>query len=196
MTSDPTINDLSNPRNDHREHSGLPQPGTGSPPNGQSVSPFREFTERDHADLELVALPTAVRCGRQHVVAQLRQWGLEAYQDPCTLVVSELMTNAIGETGTLTVPAGYVELRRLQLARIRLRLRLTDTCLGIEVWDSSPKLPVPAVSDEEAEGGRGLYLVNACCTRWGTYPARWPRGGKVVYAVWDLPDIDGAAVIR
>jgi Anti-sigma regulatory factor (Ser/Thr protein kinase) len=139
MTSDPVINDLSNPRKDHLERSGQPRPGTGSPSTGQRATPFREFTERDHADLELVALPTAVRCGRQHVVAQLRTWGLEVYQDPCTLVVSELMTNAVAETGTLTVPAGYVELRRLQLARIQLRLRLTDTCLGIEVWDSSPK---------------------------------------------------------
>ena len=76
----------------------------------------------------------------------------------------------------------------------RLRLRLTDSCLGIEVWDSSPKPPVPAVADEEGEGGRGLYLVEACCTRWGTYPARWPGGGKVVYAVWDLTEVNAATV--
>jgi hypothetical protein len=116
----------------------------------------------------------------------LRKWRLEEYTSPCTLVASELMTNAIAETGSLSVPDSYTELRDLKLARILLRLRLTHTHLGLEVWDSSNNQPAPTHADEEDEGGRGLCLVEACSTRWGTYPATWPLGGKVVWAAWEL----------
>jgi anti-sigma regulatory factor (Ser/Thr protein kinase) len=149
-------------------------------------SPFREFPDRDRVDLELIALPTAVRCGREYAVVHLRKWGIEEYIGQCKLVASELITNAIAETGTLIVPEGYTELRDLKLARIRLRLRLTDTHLGLEVWDASQNQPLPTDAADDDEGGRGLCLVEAYCTRWDTYPAAWPQGGKVVWAAWEL----------
>jgi hypothetical protein len=121
-------------------------------------SPFQKSPDRDRADLELIALPTAVRCGRQHVAVHLHKWRLKDYTSPCTLVTSELVTNAIAETGSLTVPSSYTELRDLKLARILLRLRLTHTHLSLEVWDSSNTQPTPTHASEDDEGGRASVL--------------------------------------
>jgi hypothetical protein len=50
------------------------------------------------------------------------------------------------------------------------------------VWDAEPRRPVPAEAGEEAENGRGLFLVQAFSARWGARPT--PHlGGKVVWAL-------------
>src|SRR6266536_1656025 len=57
----------------------------------------------------------------------------------------------------------------------------------VMAWDANPKAPMPRDANIEAEGGRGLVLVDALSEEWNWY--RVPElGGKVVWAVCALPD--------
>jgi two-component sensor histidine kinase len=87
--------------------------------------------------------------------------------DTASLVVSELVTNAIKASwpvfsGTVTV-----------------WLWADGRQLLVEVWDASPEPPTPIAKPDD-EGGRGLTIVAALCESWGYYPDS--RRGKVVWA--------------
>ncbi len=93
--------------------------------------------------------------------------------DDAAVVVSELVGNA-GRHG-LALPGGGL-IARWRVAPDRLR---------VEVVDGGPGpggLRTTASSD--AEGGRGLELVEALAARWGSAPA---RPGTVVWA--ELPAV-------
>lgn len=110
-------------------------------------------------------VPEAVRHARRHTRRTLRAWDV-AGADPDTvlLVVSELVTNALVHTD----------------GPVRLDLTLTDHRLRIAVADCSPRSPVqPTSIGWEATGGRGILLVAAVSTAWGTLPV---SGGKQVWA--------------
>jgi anti-sigma regulatory factor (Ser/Thr protein kinase) len=95
----------------------------------------------------------------------------EELTDPATLLVSELVTNA--HNAMLAEPLSGI-------ACIELSLRLFDDHLLIEVIDSSPKPPVPNLAnDAEAEGQRGLAVVDGLSQEWGYF---WRTGRKVVYS--------------
>jgi hypothetical protein len=62
---------------------------------------------------------------------------------------------------------------------VRLDLTLAGDRLRIAVNDASPRAPVKSTSvDWEATGGRGLLLVEAMSTAWGSVPL---SGGKQVW---------------
>lgn len=124
-----------------------------------------------HASLDLGALPTAPGCGRAWTRQILWEWGLTALQESTELLVSELVTNAIQAARAAT-----------GATPVRLWL-LSDTVrVVILVWDASPEPPVPMSSDDDAENGRGLLLVDALSDQWGSYPVL-DEGGKVVWAL-------------
>ncbi|GLX02424.1 ATP-binding protein [Microtetraspora sp. NBRC 16547] len=107
---------------------------------------------------EASSTPTA----RHLVRAQLGGWGCGEHCEVAELLVSELVTNALrhGSGGPV------------------LTLTSADGTLRCEVEDESP-VPVrtcPAPLDDE--GGRGLLLVDALSSSWGT--GRTGRG-KVVW---------------
>ncbi|MEU5208596.1 SpoIIE family protein phosphatase [Streptomyces sp. NPDC020742] len=109
-------------------------------------------------------LPDAVMHARRFTARTLRTWGVTEEMDVALLVVSELVTNAIAHT------QGEVQLD-LTLAADRLR---------VAVNDASPRAPVkPTSVDWEATGGRGLLLVEAMSTSWGSVPL---SGGKQVWS--------------
>ena len=54
----------------------------------------------------------------------------------------------------------------------------------IAVRDASPRLLRPVAPDLEADGGRGLWLVEQLARAWGVRPA--PDGGKIVWCALDL----------
>ncbi len=60
-----------------------------------------------------------------------------------------------------------------------MRLTRTDADVVIEVWDANQTAPVRREPGDDAEGGRGLLLVDALSTRWAFYRPR--SGGKVVW---------------
>lgn len=111
----------------------------------------------------------------RHVVTRLlRHWGIAPeVQDTAALAVSELTTNAI-----LHSPAS---------TSVTVVVKVTDQ-LHIEVRDGSSQLPVPQNPDnDEDEHGRGLALVTALCSDWGT--TAYEDGGKSVWACFPLvPD--------
>jgi hypothetical protein len=90
------------------------------------------------------------------------------------------VTNSVKATGVTTPDPNWAELGALNL--ISVRLLGLEQSIVIEVWDVDPRKPVTQDVDFNAESGRGLFLVEAVTSRWGSRPV-WP--GKVVWA--ELP---------
>ncbi|CAM5375610.1 hypothetical protein SPURM210S_05365 [Streptomyces purpurascens] len=109
-------------------------------------------------------LPDAVMHARRFSARTLRSWDVVAEADTVLLVVSELVTNALVHTQ----------------GAVRVDLTLAADRLRVTVNDSSPRAPAkPVVVDWEATGGRGLFLVEAMSTAWGSVPV---GGGKQVWS--------------
>jgi anti-sigma regulatory factor (Ser/Thr protein kinase) len=126
----------------------------------------------------LAAMPTAPRLARVFVRQVARDWKLpEQCAETVELLVSELVTNAVKQTGRVVGPPtpGATE----HVAVVVLRLRVVGTALRIEVWDNDPMPPKKADQDPDSENGRGLVLVEALSEQWGCYVPT--GGGKVVW---------------
>src|ERR1700728_3153426 len=78
--------------------------------------------------LELAALPSAVPCARGHVRAVALEWDLKELADTAELLASELVTNAIQASGTLT-PA--------ETPVVRIWITSDGTSMVIHVWDAN-----------------------------------------------------------
>ena len=115
----------------------------------------------------LVLAPTALaaRAARDLVSRACLDWGRSSQIQAATLVVSELVTNAMVHAGTDL---------EVSLTRCGPRLR-------VAVKDHSSR--VPRLQDAGSSGvtGRGMVLVAALSESWGTLPTG--DGGKVVWAV-------------
>ena len=90
--------------------------------------------------------------------------------ETATLLISELVTNAVKGSGTNS-PTG----------RIVVSLRYADGELTASVTDPALGPPIMREPDSEAESGRGLMLVQALSQEWGYHLL--PAEGKVVYFV-------------
>ncbi|MFI2640443.1 ATP-binding protein [Streptomyces sp. NPDC018610] len=108
--------------------------------------------------------PRAARVARMTVRAVLKGHGRHEVLDTVELLTSELVTNAYRHTG------GPASLRLTALADGRLR---------VGVWDSHPRVPAPfgeppgdrvPLAPADAEGGRGLRLVQEHADCWGGLP--------------------------
>ncbi len=109
-------------------------------------------------------VPQAVGQARRYTKRVLRAWGIDFEADTVLLVVSELVTNALVHTD----------------GKVRLDLTLLADRLRVAVADASPRTPAkPTSIGWEATGGRGILLVEAMSTAWGTVPV---SGGKQVWA--------------
>ncbi|MFH8368326.1 SpoIIE family protein phosphatase [Streptomyces sp. NPDC018031] len=120
---------------------------------------------------DLPAEGTAAGLARTLLREQLGSWQLQELADTGELVVSELVGNALRHGD------GPRQLRVVRHDR-----------LTIEVSDTGPDLPQIQHATLDAEGGRGLQLINLLSRRWGS--CRTPAG-KVVWAEHDLPAPDG-----
>ena len=113
-----------------------------------------------------------VGMARKLTASRLRYCGLEALVDDATLIVSELVTNAIQHgdgdqiTMTMTVRGGY---------------------LRLAVHGETPGQPVARNAPDDAECGRGLFLVDCLAAAhggtWGT-----ERNGSTT---WCILAVDG-----
>jgi hypothetical protein len=103
----------------------------------------------------------AARHVRGLIATTLTGWGLEEQIDAASLLATELVSNAIRHT---TRP-------------ITLRLMRTSTLL-CEVTDDDHRLPILCEPDDDAEAGRGIYLVSRLSHRWG---AGHTAAGKAVW---------------
>ncbi|KWW98652.1 putative anti-sigma regulatory factor [Carbonactinospora thermoautotrophica] len=105
---------------------------------------------------------------RRHVAGYVAWRGLtHRYAvDEVQLVATELFANAVAHA-------------RHQGRPIRVAVEHRGDVLRIEVHDPDPTPPAPRWMPDRTYG-RGLLLVEALASRWGTVPA--PDGGKLVYA--------------
>ena len=118
----------------------------------------------------------SVRAARDFTVATLRRWCTTHSSQDITVVVSELVTNALRhalpEPGLLTGPPGQVHLGLLEYG----------PWLLCAVADPSQAAPVRRRSGSLAETGRGLQMIGALSDLWGyTEPG---DAGKIVWAMF------------
>nr|WP_244188764.1 ATP-binding protein [Streptomyces yokosukanensis] len=95
---------------------------------------------------------TSVRRARRLVTAQLSDWAVGYLSDTAELLVSELVTNALRHTR----------------GPLRLNLRLSHSRLLCEVEDTESACPERIVVDSDAEGGRGIELLDLLADAWGS----------------------------
>jgi len=124
---------------------------------------FEHHTLPTIAD-QLQPVPGSARRARTVVTDPCHRWSLPHLIEPASLIVSELVTNAVGHAGT----------------PLTLRLSLTRRYLHISVRDDSADPPAIARRPSLSTiGGRGLLLVETTAQSWGWLPG---RAGKVVWA--------------
>ncbi len=129
--------------------------------------------------VNLAASLDAASLGRRFIEQLLDLWGVEGdVPDTTTLLVSELVTNAVRATSRLVGP---------NWGRfIVLRARITESELRAEVLDHSPEKPALKLPDAGREGGNGLLLVNELADKWGCDPAPALHLAHPGKAVWFL----------
>ncbi|MFH9062950.1 ATP-binding protein [Streptomyces coeruleorubidus] len=107
----------------------------------------------------------APRHVRRIVRSFLEEWRMPELSDAVELGVTELLANVVQ----------HVPDRRCALLLLR-----QPAGVRVEVTDGSDRLPVsPARPEPDAEGGRGLLLLDAMADKWGV--SLWRGGGKTVW---------------
>lgn len=150
----------------------LPLPTNGCPTvlvrgpagDGGQVVDLRDATglgERETVHVEHSALGPGQ--ARRAVAACAARLGLDDATDDLLLVVSELVTNAV----------------RHGAPPVRLEVTVDDDAIVVRVADGSTGLPQPRDVDPEAEGGRGMTLVDLLTTEHGVHS---DPPGKTVWA--------------
>ncbi|HEU5033583.1 MAG TPA: SpoIIE family protein phosphatase [Mycobacteriales bacterium] len=111
----------------------------------------------DPANAVLVDLPADYNSparARAVVADTLHRWGLGSLVDVGTLLVSELVTNGVRHAGT------GLRVTISRLGDSRVRVGVGDRAPGVQVRVSG--------KDTDAEGGRGLFLVEHLAAGWGS----------------------------
>ncbi|MGW7096211.1 ATP-binding protein [Streptomyces sp. NPDC054874] len=139
--------------------------------------PYQPEHVRFVDQLSVTAVQSAVSTSRHFLRFALAKWHADLIEDDVLLVASELVTNAITITGLVAEKPTWGELGRLDLVHVRL-VGLRDSVV-IEVWDVSGEPPALKRVDDDAEDGRGLFLVQRLARRWGSFRA---GSGKAVWA--------------
>ena len=117
----------------------------------------------------------SVRAARDFTIATLSRWGAALRSQDITVVVSELLTNALRHA----VPRPGDARNRYS---VRLGLLQQKSWVMCAVADPSQAVPVPQIPGSLAESGRGLQMICALADRWGyTSPG---DAGKVVWAMF------------
>ncbi|MFI5890092.1 STAS domain-containing protein [Actinoplanes sp. NPDC051513] len=112
---------------------------------------------------QLLPVAGAARHARDLVTEACLAWDLLELVGPASLVVSELVANAVEHAGTM----------------LTVKVTRRHRYVHVTVRDGSPELPVAATRGVLADRGRGLMLVASVAVRWGALPS---RDGKVVWA--------------
>ncbi|MER6090294.1 ATP-binding protein [Streptomyces bluensis] len=147
--------------------SGLPHP------------PPLPFTSPWHYELHFPCDPRGPGIARLTLRAVLDAHGLAQLIDRAELLASELATNSV----------------RHAKGPASVRLQWLHPVLRVSVWDPSPDLPpMPGVRPTDArphaDGGRGLFILDAVADRWGGCAigkGAYGPGGKTIWFELRLP---------
>ncbi|MFE2286240.1 ATP-binding protein [Streptomyces sp. NPDC059443] len=124
--------------------------------------------------MRFTSTPRGARLARRLVSHRLHEWGHPyntTANDDATLIAAELTANAVRH--------GHVPGRDFHL---RLTVNPDATTIRVEVTDTrTERAPVLTTPAPDSEAGRGLVLVAALATRWGT-TLRPSAPGKTVWA--------------
>jgi hypothetical protein len=120
--------------------------------------------------------PQSVGRARQFLARHLDAWGLPHLTDTATVIVSELVTNAVRHAHP---PYGNL---------IATRFERLPSGVRIEVHDCNGSKPERREASAEEESGRGLALVDTLTGgQWGVSDRDGP--GKAIWALlWDTGD--------
>ena len=117
--------------------------------------------------VDTLAPELAPRSARRIVAGRCRDAGVGAEcAAAAALLTSELVTNAV------------VHGR----GQVSLGVQAGDRCVRVEVGDDEPRRPEVKALDRDAEGGRGMLLLDAMTSRWGVTGS---GDGKLVW--FELP---------
>ncbi|WP_252782709.1 ATP-binding protein [Actinoallomurus rhizosphaericola] len=136
------------------------------------------FGHSQDAMCPLRANGAAPGMAREFTIATLRAWGLADLADDATVIVSELVTNAL----RYGLPAGFTT---TDDRPIRLTLVRHGSLVVCVVADASRQEPLVRDPCDIAENGRGLHVIEALSCTWGWTPL--PRAGKAVWAALTVP---------
>jgi Histidine kinase-, DNA gyrase B-, and HSP90-like ATPase. len=119
----------------------------------------------DYLLMPMLASPASAGLARTITEQRLHKWDCSHISDDALLVVTELIGNATQETPK---------------QEIKFALRRDPSEVLLAVWDSSPRppRPIPVVEltletldlseqNFDANGGRGLHIIEALATGWG-----------------------------
>jgi anti-sigma regulatory factor (Ser/Thr protein kinase) len=127
-----------------------------------------------HVDLPLNETASAV--ARRSVQTTLFAWGFDdpAWLDAATLVVSELVGNAVRHGGGC----------------LALELHAHEEHVTISAADGSAVIPSRR-DDPDGDGGRGLAIIEALSQRWGVEDHHGGKRVWVLLAPHPSPQADG-----
>jgi anti-sigma regulatory factor (Ser/Thr protein kinase) len=114
--------------------------------------------------VEAATGPEVVGAARALLRTMLELWDCDDPDDAGVLLTSEIVTNAVRHA------AGVLAMQ--------MDLSLADGMVRVAVEDCASAVPRPIVVDHDSVGGRGLVLVEALASRWGSTPT---DRGKVVW---------------
>ena len=95
--------------------------------------------------------PTGPAQARAAVEHWAHEVGADRLSDDLALIVSELVTNAV----------------RYGAPPVRVHVCTDDTTVTVSVSDGAPSRPTPRLPDLDAEGGRGLLLIDLLASAHG-----------------------------
>lgn len=136
------------------------------------------FTAPWKYELHFPCDPRGPGIARLTLRAVLTAHGLTELADRAELLMSELATNSV----------------RYAKGSAFVRLFWLCPVLRVSVWDMSPDLPLapPVAVPVDADGGRGLWILDAMADRWGgcgigEAPYGHGPGGKTIWFELALP---------
>jgi hypothetical protein len=118
------------------------------------------------------------KTARDFTKRTLTTWNIDELYNDVSVVVSELVTNALCH--------GLHDVSYSALARpIQLVLQARENRMLAAVIDPSDKTPALGSSKQITETGRGLRIIAVMSDAWGWVP--FASGGKAVWAAFNIP---------
>jgi anti-sigma regulatory factor (Ser/Thr protein kinase) len=127
----------------------------------------------DRIETQLPGRPDAAASARAFLGAALHTWRLNGFGEVAVLLTDELVSNVVDHVGE----------------PMTLRALWHSPRLRIEVEDPSTTRPRLVHPDDQTAAGRGLVLIDALATDWGT---ELRPDGKTVWFELDVPPATGA----